>query len=52
LKVFEVRGLRQKHAGDSTSNLEPQICNLGYGDPSKLLPRLARLEFDEASTIM
>jgi 3-hydroxypropanoate dehydrogenase len=28
------------------------LCNLGYGDPSKLLPRLPRLEFDEACTIM
>ncbi len=24
------------------------LCNLGYGDPSKLLPRSPRLEFDEA----
>ncbi|HEY2065040.1 MAG TPA: malonic semialdehyde reductase [Gemmatimonadaceae bacterium] len=28
------------------------LCNLGYGDPSKLLPRLPRLEFDEACSIM
>jgi 3-hydroxypropanoate dehydrogenase len=28
------------------------LCNLGYGDPSKLLPRLPRLEFDEACTVM
>jgi 3-hydroxypropanoate dehydrogenase len=28
------------------------LCNLGYGDPSKLMPRLPRLEFDEACTIM
>jgi 3-hydroxypropanoate dehydrogenase len=23
------------------------LCNLGYGDPNKLLPRLPRLDFDE-----
>jgi 3-hydroxypropanoate dehydrogenase len=28
------------------------ICNLGYGDRSKLLPRLPRLEFDEACRIL
>jgi 3-hydroxypropanoate dehydrogenase len=28
------------------------LCNLGYGDPSKLFPRNPRLEFDEASKIL
>lgn len=28
------------------------LCNLGYGDPSKLLPRSPRLEFSEACTLM
>ena len=23
------------------------LCNLGYGDPAKLMPRLPRLDFDE-----
>jgi 3-hydroxypropanoate dehydrogenase len=27
------------------------LCNLGYGDPSKLHPRAPRLPFDEACTI-
>jgi 3-hydroxypropanoate dehydrogenase len=27
------------------------LCNLGHGDPSKLHPRLPRLEFDEACRI-
>jgi 3-hydroxypropanoate dehydrogenase len=27
------------------------LCNLGYGDPSKIFPRNPRLEFDEACTI-
>jgi 3-hydroxypropanoate dehydrogenase len=27
------------------------LCNLGYGDPSKLFPRLPRLAFDEACTL-
>lgn len=27
------------------------LCNLGYGDPSKLRPRAPRLSFDEACTI-
>jgi 3-hydroxypropanoate dehydrogenase len=28
------------------------LCNLGYGDPSKLYPRSLRLEFKEACTLM
>ena len=28
------------------------ICNLGYGDHSKLYPRLPRLEFDEACRVV
>ena len=28
------------------------LCNLGYGDPSKLNPRSPRLEFNEACTLL
>ena len=28
------------------------LCNLGYGDPSKLLPRSPRLEFNEACKLL
>jgi 3-hydroxypropanoate dehydrogenase len=28
------------------------LCNLGYGDPGKLLPRSPRLEFDEACRLL
>src|ERR1700730_10524479 len=28
------------------------LCNLGYGDPSKLRPRGPRLDFDEASQLL
>jgi 3-hydroxypropanoate dehydrogenase len=28
------------------------LCNLGYGDPAKLLPRLPRLSFDEACSLL
>jgi 3-hydroxypropanoate dehydrogenase len=28
------------------------ICNLGYGDPAKLMPRNPRLEFEEACVIL
>jgi 3-hydroxypropanoate dehydrogenase len=28
------------------------LCNLGYGDPSKLFPRAPRLEFNEAGTLL
>jgi 3-hydroxypropanoate dehydrogenase len=28
------------------------LCNLGYGDPSKLFPRLPRLAFEEACTLV
>ena len=28
------------------------LCNLGYGDPAGLLPRLPRLEFDEACELL
>ena len=36
-------------AGHVKSNF---LCNLGYGDASKLHPREPRLEFDEACTIL
>jgi 3-hydroxypropanoate dehydrogenase len=36
-------------AGHVKSNF---LCNIGYGDPTKLTPRLPRLEFDEACTIL
>jgi len=36
-------------AGHVKSNF---LCNLGYGDPSKLLPRSPRLQFKEACTLM
>jgi 3-hydroxypropanoate dehydrogenase len=28
------------------------LCNLGHGDPAKVLPRLPRLDFDEACTLL
>lgn len=28
------------------------LCNLGYGDPTRLFPRLPRLSFDEACTVL
>jgi 3-hydroxypropanoate dehydrogenase len=28
------------------------LCNLGHGDPAKVLPRLPRLDFDEACGVM
>ena len=28
------------------------LCNLGYGDPTKLLPRSPRLDFDEACKVL
>jgi len=28
------------------------LCNLGYGDPSKLFPRAPRLDFDEACELL
>jgi 3-hydroxypropanoate dehydrogenase len=28
------------------------LCNLGYGDPRTLFPRLPRLSFNEASSIL
>jgi 3-hydroxypropanoate dehydrogenase len=28
------------------------LCNLGYGDKTKLHPRLPRLEFEEAARIL
>jgi 3-hydroxypropanoate dehydrogenase len=35
--------------GDWKANL---LCNLGYGDESKLFPRNPRLEFDEAALVL
>ena len=47
----ECEGCEQEFfpAGHVKSNF---LCNLGYGDPSKLLPRSPRLEFNEACTLM
>ena len=28
------------------------LCNLGHGDPSKIMPRLPRLDFDEACRLL
>src|SRR5207244_140961 len=28
------------------------LCNLGHGDPTKVLPRLPRLDFDEACALL
>ena len=28
------------------------LCNLGHGDPGKVMPKLPRLEFDEACTLL
>jgi 3-hydroxypropanoate dehydrogenase len=28
------------------------LCNLGYGDPSKVMPRSPRLAFDEACKLL
>jgi 3-hydroxypropanoate dehydrogenase len=36
-------------AGNVKSNF---LCNLGYGDPSKLFPRAPRLDFDEACQLL
>jgi 3-hydroxypropanoate dehydrogenase len=36
-------------AGHVKSNF---LCNLGYGDDSKVLPRSPRLEFNEAGTVL
>jgi 3-hydroxypropanoate dehydrogenase len=36
---------------DGTSWRSNFLCNLGFGDPTKLFPRLPRLEFEEACKI-
>jgi 3-hydroxypropanoate dehydrogenase len=28
------------------------LCNVGHGDPSKVMAKLPRLEFDEACTLL
>src|SRR6266700_3583363 len=47
----ECEGCEQEFfpAGHVKSNF---LCNLGYGDREKLLPRSPRLEFKEACTLM
>lgn len=47
----ECQGCEQEFfpAGHVKSNF---LCNLGYGDPSKLYPRSPRLEFQEACTLL
>ncbi|PYS92815.1 MAG: malonic semialdehyde reductase [Acidobacteria bacterium] len=47
----ECEGCEQEFfpAGHVKSNF---LCNLGYGDPSKLFPRAPRLEFNEACSLL
>jgi 3-hydroxypropanoate dehydrogenase len=47
----ECEGCEQEFfpAGHVKSNF---LCNLGYGDPSKLFPRSPRLEFNEACSLL
>jgi 3-hydroxypropanoate dehydrogenase len=47
----ECEGCEQEFfpAGHVKSNF---LCNLGYGDPSKLFPRGPRLEFNEACSLL
>jgi 3-hydroxypropanoate dehydrogenase len=47
----ECEGCEQEFfpAGHVKSNF---LCNLGYGDPSKLYPRAQRLDFNEACTLL
>ncbi|HSB16689.1 MAG TPA: malonic semialdehyde reductase [Bryobacteraceae bacterium] len=47
----ECEGCEQEFfpAGHVKSNF---LCNLGYGDASRLYPRAPRLEFDEACTLL
>jgi 3-hydroxypropanoate dehydrogenase len=47
----ECEGCEQEFfpAGHVKSNF---LCNLGYGDPSKLFPRSPRLEFTEACSLL
>jgi 3-hydroxypropanoate dehydrogenase len=47
----ECEGCEQEFfpAGHVKSNF---LCNLGYGDPSKLYPRSPRLDFAEACTLL
>ena len=47
----ECEGCEQEFfpAGHVKSNF---LCNLGYGDPSKLHPRAPRLAFEEACTLL
>ena len=49
--LTECRGAEQEFfpEGHWKSNF---LCNLGYGDPSKLFPRSPRLEFEEACRIL
>ncbi|MSR29626.1 MAG: malonic semialdehyde reductase [Phycisphaerales bacterium] len=48
---FDVEAVnREFFAG--TSHRANFLCNLGYGDPSKLFPRSPRFEFDEVCTIV
>jgi 3-hydroxypropanoate dehydrogenase len=48
---FNAEGVRAEFFGDW--NCTPNfICNLGYGDPTKLHPRLPRLSFEETTKII
>ncbi len=48
---FDAEGVKKEFFPDQ--DVVPNfLCNLGYGDPSKLYPRAPRLGFDESSKII
>lgn len=48
---FDIEGVRK--AFFSGTEIQPNfLCNLGYGVPEKLYPRLPRFEFDEICSVL
>ena len=43
---FDAKGVQQAYLAGTTFEVN-FICNVGYGDPTTLKPRLARLDFEE-----
>lgn len=48
---FDADGINAAFFGDSSTRIN-FVCNIGYGDRSGLRPRLPRLDFAEAATVL
>jgi 3-hydroxypropanoate dehydrogenase len=52
MRVAPAASFGCKHEFFPEGHVKSNVCNLGYGDPGKVHPRLPRLAFDEAYSVL